>query len=192
LPTDSHRPLIVLSGPSGVGKGTLCRQLLDARQDIRLCVSATTRVARPEEVDGLHYHFLSLDAFHTAVAAGDFLEWAEFAGHCYGTLRHEVQSVVAAGCIPMVEIDVNGAKQIRQNYPEALLIFIQPPSLDELRRRLEVRGVNTEADMTRRLAIATAEMREANAFDCVIPNDALPVALADIQAAIAGYLKQCV
>lgn len=181
--------LIVLSGPSGVGKGTLCRGLLESRQDIQLCVSATTRVIRPGEVDGEHYHFLTPEAFDQKVEAGDFIEWAEFAGSRYGTLKQEVEAVMDRGHFPMVEIDVKGAQQIKANMPHALLIFICPPSQQVLRERLIQRGLNTEEDIQRRLAIAEKELDASGEFNQLIENDALPQALSEIQVAIATYLQ---
>lgn len=180
--------LIVLSGPSGVGKGTLCQALLASQTNIELCISATTRDMRPGEVDGVYYHFLSPEAFQEKIDADGFLEWAEFAGARYGTLRSEIARVMQHQKLAMVEIDVQGAKQIRDNCPGALLIFIRPPSQDELRRRLMHRGVNTEADIQRRINIAERELVEAASFDVIIENDDLQKAAEAIQIAIQNYM----
>src|SRR3712207_6437753 len=135
----SDRPgrLLVVSGPSGVGKGTVVAALARARDDVAVAVSATTRAPRAGEVDGVHYHFMSDDQFDELVAAGEFVEWAEYNGHRYGTLWSIVSEASSRGCTTLVlEIEVRGALQVRRRFPDAVLVFLEPPSMHELERRV--------------------------------------------------------
>lgn len=165
--------LTVLAGPSGVGKGTVVKQLLAAHPEVWLSVSVTTRKPRPGEVDGVHYWFVSEDRFRELADAGELLEYADFARHSYGTPRGPVEERLAAGVPVLLEIEVQGAKQVREVMPEALFVLLAPPSLAELRRRLEGRGTEDEASLNRRLAIAEAELAAADFFDQTIVNDDL-------------------
>jgi len=162
----------VLAGPSGVGKGTIVRRLLVRDPDrLRLSVSATTREPRPAEVDGVDYRFVSDDAFDAMVADGELLEWAEIVGHRSGTPRAFVDEQLAEGRDVILEIDVAGAAQVRERVPEAVLVFLEPPSLEELERRLRGRGTESEAAIRDRLAVAQDELAQTAWFDHVIVND---------------------
>jgi guanylate kinase len=176
--------MLVVTGPSGVGKGTLIRRLLERRPDYRLSVSATTRKPRPGEVDGRDYHFLSEQEFERRLAAGDFLEHALYAGNHYGTLKAEVDRT--PGNL-VIEIEVEGARQVRQALPEATQVFIAPPSDETLRQRLEGRMTDAPEVIERRLARAKEELAARQEFKRVIVNDDLERAveeLADLAATI--------
>lgn len=176
--------LVVLTGPSGVGKGTLLKALLQNHPDIYLSVSATTRKPRPGEVDGQNYYFLNRSQFNEMIAAGEFLEWAEFAGNCYGTPRKEIEKQIAEDKIVLLEIEVQGARQVRQSFPEALQIFILPPSVAELEKRIRGRGQDTEEAIIKRLQQAETELTAASEFDVQIVNDNLNEALSALETAI--------
>lgn len=177
----------VVSGPSGVGKGTLVALLRERVASLGLTVSATTRDPRPGEVDGVAYYFLSDEEFDRRVAAGDFLEWAWVHGHRYGTLRQEVERVTGAGSSVVLEIDVQGGLMVRERVPEAVLVFVEPPSMDELERRLRGRGTESEADIERRLANAREEMAQAPLYDVRIVNDDLERACLELRKVIDTY-----
>ena len=160
----------MLSGPSGVGKSTVVRRLRQDHPEVWVSVSVTTRHPRPGEVDGLHYSFVGRDAFAAMVEAGELLEWAEFAGHSYGTPRGPVLQQQARGVPVLLEIDLQGARQVRSTWPGARFIFLAPPSWEELIRRLHGRGTESDEQRTRRLETARAEMAAASEFDEVIVN----------------------
>jgi guanylate kinase len=174
--------LIVLTGPSGVGKGTLLRSLLERHPDLYLSVSATTRTPRPGEIDGKNYFFVSSATFEQMIANEELLEWAKFAGNCYGTPRAAVEEKIQQGNWVILEIELEGARQIRQSFPEALRIFILPPSMDELEQRIRGRGQDSEDAIARRLQRAREEIDAANEFDIQIVNDDFEKALASIEA----------
>ena len=177
---DTGARLLIVSGPSGVGKGTLLRRVLaESGLPLVFSVSATTRRARPDEVDGREYHFLSPAEFESKRLAGEFLECAEVfgTGTWYGTLRKTVEDELAANRWVVLEIDVQGAKQIKEQFPEALSFFIEPKNLDVLRERLRGRGTETEEAMQRRLATALEELQHANEFEYRIVNDDLDTAV---------------
>ncbi|HEY9700530.1 MAG TPA: guanylate kinase [Trichocoleus sp.] len=176
--------LIVLTGPSGVGKGTLLKELLKRHPDLYLSVSVTTRSPRPGEVNGQHYYFASRTEFERMVAQGELIEWAEFAGNYYGTPRRPVEEKVAQGKWVVLEIELEGARQVRQTFPEALRIFILPPSMNELEFRLRHRGQDSEEAIVRRLARAQAEVDAASEFDMQVINDDLGKALERIETAL--------
>jgi len=161
---------VVLSGPSGVGKSTVVRMLREAHPQVWVSVSATTRFPRPGELDGRQYHFLDRDEFMRRVERGEFLEWAEFAGNLYGTPREEVQRRLAAGIPVILEIDLQGARQIRDSHPDALLVFLGPPSWEELVRRLTGRGTEPADVVERRLDAAKAELAAEPEFDVSLVN----------------------
>jgi guanylate kinase len=162
--------LTVLSGPSGVGKGTVVAGLRKKRPDIWLSVSVTTRAPRPGEVDGREYHFVSDEAFGAMVARGELLEWASFAGHRYGTPREPVTRRIEAGVPALLEIDIEGARQVRRAVPDALLVFLAPPSWDELVRRLSARGTEPPEVIARRLELAASEIEAGQEFDITLVN----------------------
>jgi guanylate kinase len=176
--------LIILTGPSGVGKGTLLTALLAKRPELYLSVSATTRSPRPGEVDGKNYYFYSRDRFEAAIAQGELLEWAEFAGNYYGTPLGPVQDRIDQGGLIVLEIELLGARQVAKSFPAALKIFILPPSFEELESRLRSRGQDPEAAIARRLQRAKEEIAAADEFDLQIVNDDLGVALQQIDQAI--------
>jgi guanylate kinase len=179
--TDSRSGhLIVVSGPSGVGKSSILNAVL-ARTDSVFSISGTTRSPRPGEVDGREYHFLTRGDFEERIAAGDVLEWAQYGGNLYGTLRAEVLPVLATGSNILLDIENEGGKQIRASFPDAVLIFIRPPTIEELERRLTNRGDTDERDVEQRLAVAEHQMVEAlTVYDHIIVNDDLEVATAHV------------
>lgn len=179
--------LFVVSGPSGVGKGTLVALLRERLTRLGLTVSATTREPRPGEVDGVSYHFLDDAEFERRVGEGEFLEWAWVHGHRYGTLRSEVERVLSEGRSVVLEIDVQGALSVRASHPEAVLVFIEPPSPEELERRLRGRGTEDEASIERRLANAHREMSYADRYDVRIVNDDLERAVDELAHVIDSY-----
>lgn len=179
--------LFVVSGPSGAGKGTLLARLRAERQDLGLTVSATTRSPRDGEKDGISYHFLSEAQFDAGIAAGEFLEWAEVHGHKYGTPKSEVDACLAAGQSVILEIDVQGALIVKQRYPKAVLIFIEPPSREVLEQRLRNRKTEDEASIKLRMANATKELALAPQYDVRVVNDELEVAVKDLDAIIKQY-----
>ncbi|MCC6346613.1 MAG: guanylate kinase [Nitrospirales bacterium] len=176
--------LFVVSAPSGAGKTSLCQKLCETVPDIRHSVSYTTRAPRPGEVNGLHYHFVSVEEFRSMIGRGEFIEWAEVFGNWYGTSRQRIEEMMAKGIDVILDIDVQGAKQIRQRFPEGLLIFILPPSLSVLRARLTGRRSDAEEVIDRRLAKARDEMKEYKCYDYVIVNDLFPVALGELSSVV--------
>jgi guanylate kinase len=179
-PTASHGRLFVISGPSGAGKSSVVASLRQ-RRPLYFSVSATTREARPGETHGVHYWFLQPEEFETLLETGDLLEWAEYNGRQYGTLRKPVLDHLAAGEDVLLEIEVQGARQVRARHPEAVMFFIIPPGLEELEGRLRRRGDTSEADIRMRLDIARREMEEAEIlFDHVVVNDILERAIEEV------------
>lgn len=172
--------VFVITGPSGVGKGTLIRGLLERVPGLELSVSATTRAPRPGERDGVDYHFLAPEDFERRVAAGDFLEHAEYSGRRYGTLRSEVEDPAPEVRGVVLEIEVQGARQVRDALPDAFQIFIVPPSVDALRARLVGRGTDDPAQVAARLRTAERELEAQDEFDAKVRNDRLEDAVADL------------
>ena len=176
--------LIVLTGPSGVGKGTLLKILLERYPQLHFSVSATTRSPRAGEVNGKNYHFITRDEFQQLITQGEFLEWAEFTGNYYGTLRNTVLNDIQEGKIVILEIELEGARQIIKAFPNALRIFILPPSFAELEKRIRGRGQDTEEAIAGRLNRAKEEIAAAEEFNLKIINDDLETALSEIEHAI--------
>lgn len=183
----SRGRLFILSGPSGVGKGTLRKALFQALPDLVYSISCTTRLPRPGEIDGLDYRFLSPEAFHDLVEADAFLEEACVHGHRYGTLREDVLRELQSGRDVVLEIDVQGARQVKRRLAEAVLLFVRPPSGEELERRLRSRGTEDEASLSLRLKNAEKEMAVAEIYDHVVVNDDLEKALQELKALILSY-----
>ena len=171
----------MITGPSGVGKGTLVALLRERHPQIWLSVSATTRQPRAGEVDGEHYFFLERPAFERQVAEGGFLEWAEFAGHLYGTPRPPVEAQLAEGRPVLLEIELEGARQVRRSFPSAGQLFLAPPGFEELERRIRGRGTDSEEAIARRLERARVELAAAEEFDAVVVNSDLETALGDLE-----------
>jgi guanylate kinase len=165
--------VFVITGPSGVGKGTLIRALLERVPELELSVSATTRRPRPGETQGVDYHFLADEEFDERVAAGDFVEWAEYSGRRYGTLRSELEDRVKAGVPVVLEIEVQGARQVRETVPDAVQVFIAPPSVEALKVRLVGRGTDDPEEVERRLQVAREELAAQDEFGHVVVNDRL-------------------
>jgi guanylate kinase len=180
--------VFVITGPSGVGKGTLIRGLRERLPKLELSVSATTRGPRPGEEDGVDYHFLSREDFDRRVAEGDFVEHADYAGRSYGTLRSELEDRVRNGVPVVLEIEVQGARQVRQAMPEAVQVFIAPPTLAALRTRLVGRGTDDAEEVARRLSVAEEELTAQPEFGHVVVNDRLDEALDRLTSIIEGTL----
>ena len=176
--------LVVVSAPSGAGKSTLVGLLLERDGMVRQSVSYTTRDPRPGEENGREYHFIDIATFSAMRDRGEFIEWAEVHGNFYGTSRVWLEDQVRAGSDMLLEIDRQGAQQVRRLFPSAVTIFILPPSIAELERRLRNRGKDSEEVIQRRVAAALGEMRHVGEFDFVIINNDLQVALDDLAAAV--------
>ena len=179
--------LFVVSGPSGVGKGTLVARVRAKRPDLGLTVSATTRTPRAGEVEGISYYYLTEDEFSARVAAGEFVEWANVHGHRYGTLKSEVERNLTQGRSLILEIDVQGGLNVRNSYEDVVLVFIAPPSMEELEKRLRGRGTEDEETISTRLANAAYEMGLMDAYDATIVNDDLDRATDELYALIESY-----
>lgn len=182
--------LFVISGPSGAGKGTLVARLLREIPDAWLSVSATTRQPREGEQHSVNYFFLDRDAFMQLVQRDELLEWAEYSGNCYGTPRASVDEHIAEGKQVILEIDVQGAFQIRDKKPEAHLVFIEPPSIEELERRLVGRGTEDEQTIRRRMEAAKLELSRKNEYDYTLVNDDLDDAAAKLIAYVNEQAEQ--
>ena len=182
--------LIVVSGPSGVGKGTLIARVGEHVPQLVLATSATTRPMRPGEQDGREYHFLSEQEFLRRAGRGEFLEHVTFAGYRYGTLRSEVERRLAVGESVVLEIDVPGAREIQRQLPGSVLVFVAPPDIDDLQRRLSMRGTNTGEEIAQRMAIARQELAAAGDFEHVITNDDLDRAAEELTRLIRAELSE--
>lgn len=175
---------LILSAPSGGGKTTIARHLLARRSDLGYSVSCTTRAPRQNEVDGRDYHFLSREQFETRRRRGEFAEAAEVHGNWYGTLRSEVERVLATGRHVVMDIDVQGARQFVTAYPESVLVFLLPPSVDVLFERLRARGTERDDDFRRRVQAAREELRAAASYQYVVVNDDVERAVARVGAIV--------
>jgi guanylate kinase len=173
--------VLVITGPSGVGKGTLIRTLRERIPELELAVSATTRPPRPGERDGVDYHFLDDDEFDARVRAGEFVEHARYSGHRYGTLRSELERRLARGVPVVLEIEVEGARQVRRTLPDAVQVFVAPPSAAALRARLVGRGTDSPEAVEARMATALAELEAQGEFRHVLVNDRLEDAVAELE-----------
>ena len=162
--------LIVISGPSGAGKSSLIREALEAVPELAYSVSATTRPARPGEVDGEHYVFLTREEFERWTGEGRFLEWAQYSNNLYGTLEGKVEELLETGCSVILEIELQGARQVREKRPDAEMVFVRAPSLEETRRRLSGRATETAEAMETRLATAVGEVAARDEFDHEVVN----------------------
>ncbi|NDC34350.1 MAG: guanylate kinase [Synechococcaceae bacterium WB9_2_112] len=173
--------LTVITGPSGVGKGTLVSRLLERHPQIWLSISATTRAPRSGETDGVQYFFMTRGEFEQQIEAGGLLEWAEFAGNLYGTPRRPVEDQLNGGRPVLLEIELEGARQVRQSFPAAFQLFIKPPSLAVLEQRIRGRGTDSDEAIARRLARAGIELAAADEFDAALVNDDLESALLQLE-----------
>ena len=182
--------LYIVAAPSGAGKTTLVRLLLDKEPEVKLSISYTTRPPRPGEADGREYHFVDTTQFRRMIDADEFLEWAEVHGNFYGTSKKWIAERLTAGADVLLEIDWQGAQQVRKLFPQAIGIFILPPSLAELERRLTGRGTDSADVIARRLAAAQAEMRHVGEFDYVIINNQLQEALDDLRTVVRASRLQ--
>ncbi|MBP0000024.1 MAG: guanylate kinase [Cyanobacteria bacterium SID2] len=176
--------LIILTGPSGVGKGTLLRSLRQRHPELYLSISATTRTPRSGEVDGQEYYFVSRDRFLEMVENGELLEWAEFAGNYYGTPRVSIERQLDRGEWVILEIELEGARQVRRCFPDALSIFVLPPSLEELERRLRGRNGDSESAIERRLQHAREEIAASDEFDVRVVNNDFDRALQQLEETV--------
>ena len=181
---------LVLSAPSGGGKTTIANALVAAREDVGYSVSATTRAPRPKERDGVDYHFVSRAEFERRVKAGEFLEWAEYGGERYGTLKAEIEKVLSTGRHVVLDIEIEGARAVREQYPEAVLVFVVPPSAEELLRRLGGPGGTRAASLVARLRRAVEELREAPLYDYVVYNADRTEAVAEVAAILDAECRR--
>jgi guanylate kinase len=181
--------VLVITGPSGVGKGTLIRSLLERIPEVELAVSATTREPRPGERDGVDYHFLTDAEFDGRVINGEFVEHADYAGRRYGTLREELERRLATGASVVLEIEVQGARQVSKAMPDAVRIFIAPPSEEALRARLVGRGTDRPEQVESRLATAREELAAKQEFDDVVVNDRLERAVEELERLVRSRMS---
>ena len=178
--------LIVVSGASGTGKGTVCKKLLADLPEVAYSISATTRKPRAGEIDGREYYFLSVEEFKAWIAEEKFLEYAEVYGNFYGTPLSKIEERLNRGEDVLLEIDIQGALNVKKKFPEGVYIFLLPPSLEELKRRIEGRGTETPESLSRRLKNAVAEIKIGLEYDYVVVNDSIDAAAAQIKAILTA------
>jgi guanylate kinase len=184
MPATGH--LFIVSGPSGTGKSTLLNTIRKKGPSLRYSISYTTRPPRGDEQDGVQYHFISEAAFREKLEDGELAEWAEVHGHLYGTSAMYIEQSLSEGCDVLLDIDVQGAKQLRAKFPKAVSVFIMPPSMKELERRLMKRGTDSPETVARRLKNAEAEMVEAGGYDHVLVNDVLSETIGELERLLEG------
>ncbi len=184
-----NKKLFVLSGSSGVGKGTVLKGFLEKNPNFMLSISCTTRNPRPGEIDGVNYFFISKDEFENCIKENKFLEWAEFAGNFYGTKKKYIKQCLDEGKDIILEIDTQGALQVKKQMPEAVLIFICPPSYEALEKRLRGRHTEDEATIQKRLEQVKTELERAEKFDYRIVNDNLDDAINELSRVIDGEMR---
>ena len=186
----SKGTLFVISGPSGVGKGTLVKMLRENTPEIKISVSATTRSPRPGEINGVHYLFLTKEDFKKKIEAGEFLEWAEFSGNFYGTNKKFVEKKLEEGQNIILEIDVQGAFQVKNKLENAILIFIEPPCFEELQSRLFKRRTESEEEIQKRLSIVKSELEQKKKFNYTVVNDNLDIAFNNLENIILKEINK--
>jgi guanylate kinase len=188
--TQGAGKLVVISAPSGAGKTSIAKEILRRNSSLRFSISATTRPMRVAESNGKDYFFLTPDEFSSRVESGEFVEWEEIYGNYYGTLQSEVDAAISQGKHLLFDIDVKGALSIKRKYPEALLIFISPPSASVLEERLRGRLTEDAATLARRLDRVPMELAQAGQFDSTVINDVLDRAVAEVQKIVEHYLQK--
>jgi guanylate kinase len=190
--SDPAHKIIIITAPSGSGKTSITRHLMEQFPELSFSVSATTRPPRPKETNGIDYYYLSTEAFKEKIQSADFIEYEMvYEGLYYGTLKSELNRIWSNGQIPVLDIDVKGAMNVKKLYPgKTLSLFIEPPSIQELEFRLRKRGTETEESLLKRLSKATAEMEYKNNFDIVIINDDLQIACKQARTEVGAFIKQ--
>jgi len=186
MKTNNRGVLIVISGPSGAGKGTICKALLEKHKDLYLSVSATTRSPRDGEVEGVNYYFLTREQFNTKVSENGFLEYAEVYGNFYGTPKANVEQMLEDGKDVILEIDIQGALKVKENFSEGVFIFILPPSMEELKQRIIKRGSETKESLMTRFKSAYKEINYVSKYNYAVVNDTVEIAAGKVEAIIAA------